>query len=434
LCWFVPAQEVIRQHTGATDPVTEGFRLALGGGSTVGPVTNDLGFASWKVESAGDPADYLLSLTTQEQALVAGQDVAFSATLRIIKGRNMYMVLWAGSQKFLLGFDQQPDGDPIVRAQSGPPYSLSPVFVFESGGPGYHSYELAYSGASSGAALWVDGVERVSGIPSVSGDWGWGGYWGAVQGASSEANWSSVTFAIVPEPSCLALFGCGGLLLCARCLRAIAARQSSAACGRSGGLAFQPAQSGAEAPACRAVTGTVTELNALPDVDYPWGNNYPESTDECLKTAVEARPESLVSPPDYCTRPVSPLLGPDPTRLQIGDFSPAFSKTRRVVVLITDAPPGGFCDPEDFLADPAYALRALSIASEAYNAGIKVNSIHIPRGEGTQAWPWQWQAESIMQRYGGLTCGWYAMPQVAEDVIKETVLRAVYSAGTCAGP
>jgi hypothetical protein len=181
-------------------------------------------------------------------------------------------------------------------------------------------------------------------------------------------------------------------------------------------------------------TDFVTALNALPQVDDPKGNVYPESCDECLRTAIEARLEIQVTTPDYCTRPLPPPLGPDPARLQIGDFSAAFSKARKVVILVTDAPPGGFCDPEDFLADPAYALHALDIASEAYSAGIKVNSIHIPRGEGTQAWPWQWQAESIMQRYGGLTCGWYAMPQVAEDVIKETVLRAVYSAGTCAGP
>jgi hypothetical protein len=161
-------------------------------------------------------------------------------------------------------------------------------------------------------------------------------------------------------------------------------------------------------------TDFVTALNALPDVDDPWGNNYPESTDECLKTAVEARPESLVSPPDYCTRPVSPL-GPDPTRLQIGDFSPAFSKTRKVVVLITDAPPGGFCDPEDFLADPAYALRALSIASEAYNAGIRVNAIHIPRAESKRTW--RWQAAPLMQECARITGGWYTMPQTDLDAI-----------------
>jgi hypothetical protein len=282
-------QAIVRQHSGATDPLSEAFILSLDRYSTVGPVSNDLGVASWKVKSAGYPADYSLSLTAQEQALVAGQDLAFSATLRVIKGGNMYLVLRAESRYFLLGFDQQPDGDPIVSAESGPPYSLSPVFVLEGGGAGYHSYALAYSGATGQAGLWVDGVQRLTALPSVSGVYGWGGYWGAVQGGSSEANWSSVTFAIVPEPSCLALFGCGGLVVWARWLREAGSRRSSAARGRSGGLAFQPAQSGAEAPACRAVTGTVTELNALPNLGDPCGGRNPESCDECLLTAVLAR-------------------------------------------------------------------------------------------------------------------------------------------------
>jgi hypothetical protein len=427
-------QAIVRQHSGATDPLSEAFILSLDRYSTVGPVSNDLGVASWKVKSAGYPADYSLSLTAQEQALVAGQDLAFSATLRVIKGGNMYLVLRAESRYFLLGFDQQPDGDPIVSAESGPPYSLSPVFVLEGGGAGYHSYALAYSGATGQAGLWVDGVQRLTALPSVSGVYGWGGYWGAVQGGSSEANWSSVTFAIVPEPSCLALFGCGGLVVWARWLREAGSRRSSAARGRSGGLAFQPAQSGAEAPACRAVTGTVTALNVLPDVDDPWGRKYPESCDECLLTAVLARLANQVVGPTNCTRPDE-----DPETLQIGDFSPAFSKTRKVVVLITDAPPGGFCDPDDpnlaaYTTGSVYAVHARDIAFAAYGAGIKVNAVQVPRLDEAETTYIQWQARPMMQQYAALTCGWYTMPQIDEVAIKETVLRAIYSAGACSGP
>jgi hypothetical protein len=346
----------------------------------------------------------------------------------------MLMVLYAGSEKFVLGFDRQSNGDPVVNAESAPSYSLDPVFVFEGGGGGYHTYEIAYSAETRQAVLSVDGVKRVNELPSISGIWGWGGYWGAVQGSISQANWSSVTFAIVPEPSCLALFGCGGLLLCARCLRAIAARQSPAACGRSGGLAFQPAQSGAEAPACRAVTGTVTALNVLPDVDDPWGRKYPESCDECLLTAVLARLANQVVGPTNCTRPDE-----DPETLQIGDFSPAFSKTRKVVVLITDAPPGGFCDPDDpnlaaYTTGSVYAVHARDIAFAAYGAGIKVNAVQVPRLDEAETTYIQWQARPMMQQYAALTCGWYTMPQIDDVAIKETVLRAIYTTGACSGP
>jgi hypothetical protein len=218
------AQEVLRRHSGATDPVSEGFKPSLSGGSTVGPLTNDLGVASWEVSSAGYPAGYSLSLTSEERAKVAGQDLALSATLRIVQGHNMFIILYAGPRRFLLGFDQQSDGDPVVSAESGPPFSLDPVFVFEGGGPGYHSYEVAYSAATASAALWVDGLERVGLLPSYSGDWAWGGYWGAAQGGRAQANWSSVTFAIVPEPSLLALLGWGASLFCPRlwCRRGVA--------------------------------------------------------------------------------------------------------------------------------------------------------------------------------------------------------------------
>ena len=224
LCGVAVAQEVVRQHTGATDPLSEGFRLGLGGGSSVGPLANDLGRASWSLKSEGYPVNYSLALSSQEQAAVAGQELAYAGTLRIVKGRNIYMVLYAGTTRFVLGFDQQSDGDPVVSAESGPPFSLDPVFVFEGAGPGYHTYELAYCAASASAALWVDGIERVNSLPSVSGAWGWGGSWGAVQGASSDANWSSVTFAIVPEPSLLALLGWGAVFLCPRlwCRRGVA--------------------------------------------------------------------------------------------------------------------------------------------------------------------------------------------------------------------
>jgi hypothetical protein len=204
--------------------VSEGFKASLDGGSTVKPLANDLGVASWAVSSAGYPAGYSLSLTPDEKAKVTGQDVLFAATLRIVQGHNMFMVLQTGPKRFVLGFDQQPDGDPVVSAESGPPFSLDPVFVLEGGGPGYHSYEVAYSAATASAALWVDGVERVGLIPVGSGSWPLGAYWGAFQGGSAQANWSSVTFAIVPEPSLLALLGWGASLFCPRlwCRRGVA--------------------------------------------------------------------------------------------------------------------------------------------------------------------------------------------------------------------
>jgi hypothetical protein len=169
-------------------------------------------------------------------------------------------------------------------------------------------------------------------------------------------------------------------------------------------------------------TSFTTALNGLPDLVAPNGNNPPESTDECLKTAVEPRLTNQVSSPTYCSRP-----GDDPGVLQLGDFSYSFAKTRKIVVLITDAPPGGFCDPEDFAADPVFASHAMDIASEAYSAGIKVNAIHVRRLDANMTI--QWQARPIMQQYGTITGGWYTLPQTEADAIKEVILRSVYTSG-----
>lgn len=206
---------IIRQHLGATDPVSEGFSLSLASGSAVGPVVGDLGRDSWSVISGGGPAGYFLSLTAGEQAAAAGQDLALFATLRIVRSPNVELVLYTLPQQYAVQLDSQPDGDPIVYGQS----SLNPLFVFEGGGPGYHEYGLFYRAATGQVALWLDGVERVSSIPGISVSTGWGGFWGAFQGSASEANWNRVTFEIIPEPSALVLLGCGGVLLAGHWLR-----------------------------------------------------------------------------------------------------------------------------------------------------------------------------------------------------------------------
>lgn len=206
---------VIRQHFGAADPLSEGFTLSMAPGGTVGPVIGDQGRDSWSIISAGAPAGYFLSLTPEEQATVAGRDLTLSATLRIVQSPNIHLVLYTLSQQFWLEFGSQPDGDPVVYSRS----SLNPAFVLEGGGSGYHDYQIVYRAISQQVALLVDGVERVTDIAAIPGSSGWGGFWGTTQGSPSHANWNRVTLEIIPEPSSLALLGCGAVLLAGHWLR-----------------------------------------------------------------------------------------------------------------------------------------------------------------------------------------------------------------------
>ncbi len=210
---FCHGQEILRLHMGATDPISEGFALSLSSGGTVGPVTNDYGRDSWKVISLGTPAGYLLSLSASEQASIGAQDVVLSATMRIVQSPNIWLGLYTASQGFEFSFASQADGDPIVSM------GLDPIVTLEGGGPGYHDYQIVYRAATARVDLWVDGVERVSNLAATGGSSGWGGFWGAAQGPVSQANWNRVSFEIIPEPSSLALLGCGAVLLAGHWLR-----------------------------------------------------------------------------------------------------------------------------------------------------------------------------------------------------------------------
>jgi len=165
------------------------------------------------VVSQGTPVGYVLSLTAAEQASIGANDIVFSAAFRIVQSPNVWLGLYTPSQRFEFSFDSQLDGDPVVST------GFNPVFALEGGGPGYHDYQLFYHATTEQVALWVDGVERVSDITGTAGSSGWGGLWGAAQGTDSQANWNRVSFEIIPEPSSLALLGCGGVLLCACLLR-----------------------------------------------------------------------------------------------------------------------------------------------------------------------------------------------------------------------
>jgi hypothetical protein len=121
------------------------------------------------------------------------------------------------SQGFGLVIGVQRNGDPNVYTGS----SLSPVLVLNGAGAGYHEYELYYHAATGLADLWVDGSMRLNEIRGASGGWaGPGVSWGGgLEGMGSQANWSSISLAIIPEPSSVGLFCCAGLLFAIRLWR-----------------------------------------------------------------------------------------------------------------------------------------------------------------------------------------------------------------------
>jgi len=127
------------------------------------------------------------------------------------------------------------------------------------------------------------------------------------------------------------------------------------------------------------------------------GNNEPEASDEALRTVIDA-------------------LGPRPH--QTGTALPFRSTALKIIVLVTDAHPGGFDDTYTPGVDDVDAnQRALDAAA----AGIKISAVYIPDGpNGPIA-----DIVAIMQNYATKTGGIYVQTQPdgtgTSDAIREII-------------
>ena len=137
--------------------------------------------------------------------------------------------------------------------------------------------------------------------------------------------------------------------------------------------------------------------------DLSGGEEFEESTDECLNTVVHALGAADRLPGE-----------------QIGNFSPSFGldnqgepaygysidgspiEPMKFIILITDDAPGGFKDKYT----ETVRSNALAYASEARSQGIGINAITVNGGLTTS---------TLMLEYANVTCGWFS-PLVSEPV------------------
>jgi hypothetical protein len=126
------------------------------------------------------------------------------------------------------------------------------------------------------------------------------------------------------------------------------------------------------------------------------GNNEPEASDEALRTVIDA-------------------LGPRPG--QTGTALPFRSSVVKIIVLITDAHPGGFDDTFTPGVDDVNAnQRALDAAAQ----GIKISAVYVPSGGFPIA-----DIVAIMQNYATRTSGIFLQTQPngvgTADAIREVI-------------
>lgn len=213
---------LVIQHSGATDPLTEGF-----GGHAFGvsPVFNDAGVNAWATPSStNSSSSYGYFLSSQQQIETTGADWTFTVNVRVATEHAstnpvaFYAGLDIGSEGYYtLLFDSTPTGDPdelYLSVNSGP----TNVVNLTGAGSTYNNYQLIYNASADMASLWINGVEYTNNISPLEPDHGVQlVYWGSEGGPTFEqANWNLVSLEITPEPATMALVGLGALIVAVR--------------------------------------------------------------------------------------------------------------------------------------------------------------------------------------------------------------------------
>jgi hypothetical protein len=209
---------MIIQHSGAADPLTEGFVGHAFGGS---PVFNDAGVNAWATPSStNSSSSYGYFLSSQQQIETTGANWTFTVNVRVATEHAstnpvaFYAGLEVGSEGYLLLFDSTPTGDPdelYLSVNSGP----TNIVNLTGAGSTYNNYQLIYNASADMASLWINGVEYTNDISPLQQHNGSQVYWGSEGTSAYElANWNLVSFEITPEPTtiCLLLFGSGVLI------------------------------------------------------------------------------------------------------------------------------------------------------------------------------------------------------------------------------
>ena len=217
----VASAGMIVQHSGATNPTTEGFTLYgdSGQGSALTP-DSGYGINAWAtLDNTSSVCYYQHSPTSQEQQDAADLGYTVTAKMRIVEANKpldetalLYIRLNSG--RFVMKFETDAQAIPTLYLYNGSgdwaQYTLSSA--------GYHTYSIKFDGATDTADLLVDGAAVLTGLsPNI--DVGEEKvFFGNSEGKSTgyQTNWASYEFSIVPEPVTMSLLVVGGLAMLRR--------------------------------------------------------------------------------------------------------------------------------------------------------------------------------------------------------------------------
>ena len=179
-----PVLTPVATHIGAADPTTEGFtEVSCCGPSTVEPLANDLGHASWSIAGAAMGSQFWYqsgALSAAQKADIASQGAVLSIEARVVQGLapsfdtvNYVTIggagLDTGLKRFLVNLGLDVNGDTVVSLDTaldvgygGAMRSFGPSFILTGSGSSYHNYQLVFRPGGQVADLFVDGIERIT--------------------------------------------------------------------------------------------------------------------------------------------------------------------------------------------------------------------------------------------------------------------------------
>ncbi|MEZ5065948.1 MAG: hypothetical protein R3B81_14540 [bacterium] len=157
------ADTLVGVHSGAADPVTEGWVQDLAGPGTSSGPADDGGTAAWVItdgSQAGGSANwYRWTPDPAHLAAALSSGWRVRAVLRVTNangaGETQFFGFLTGSVAFQVHLKAEAGGDVTARLLEGYPPFSGPTFTAVGGG--YHTFELVSDGASGTASFLIDG-------------------------------------------------------------------------------------------------------------------------------------------------------------------------------------------------------------------------------------------------------------------------------------
>lgn len=210
-------------HSGAADPITEGFGVYnIIGSATVGPVHNDFGYEAWSINGTSQGQQYIYTsgpVSVAQQTEFANQGFTLTVVERVLQNQapvytsvNPVAIgavsVSTGAKRFDIALGLDSNGDTVVVLPNdvypsrGSVLSPGTSFTLPNSGSSYHTYQLVYNPVTSLSDLSVDGIVRLQNYAgyaySLNGTYNL--IWAGINGGQANFNSIQLTSSPVPIP------------------------------------------------------------------------------------------------------------------------------------------------------------------------------------------------------------------------------------------